>query len=193
MMKILPSNEIREIEAKANQSGISYLRLMENAGSACAKAIRKKFDKTTRRNVTIVCGKGKNGGDGYVIARKLAENEYNVNVVLTSREPSVGDAGEMLSRIRGTDIGIYLYDDDTELCEELIVGADITVDAVFGTGFKGAADEKNARIFKAISKSLGYTVSIDIPSGIEADSGYVKGAAVKAQMTIAVMALKIHS
>ena len=59
MMKILPSNEIREIEAKANQSGISYLRLMENAGSACAKAIRKKFDKTTRRNVTIVCGKGK--------------------------------------------------------------------------------------------------------------------------------------
>ena len=54
MMKILPSNEIREIEAKANQSGISYLRLMENAGSACAKAIRKKFDKTTRRNVTIV-------------------------------------------------------------------------------------------------------------------------------------------
>lgn len=190
MMKILPSNEIREIEAKANQSGISYLRLMENAGSACAKAIRKKFDKTTRRNVTIVCGKGKNGGDGFVIARKLAENEYNVNVVLTSREPPVGDAGEMLSRIRGTDIGIYLYDDDTELCEELIVGADITVDAVFGTGFKGAADEKNARIFKAISKSLGYTVSIDIPSGIEADSGYVKGAAVKAQMTIAVMALK---
>lgn len=93
----------------------------------------------------------------------------------------------MLSRIRGTDIGIYLYDDDTELCEELIVGADITVDAVFGTGFKGAADEKNARIFKAISKSLGNTVSIDIPSGIEADSGYVKGAAVKAQMTIAVM------
>ncbi|HRL87687.1 MAG TPA: NAD(P)H-hydrate epimerase, partial [Candidatus Fimenecus sp.] len=190
MMKILPSNEIREIEAKANQSGISYLRLMENAGSACAKAIRKKFDKTTRRNVTVVCGKGKNGGDGYVIARKLAENEYNVNVVLTSREPPVGDAGEMLSRIRGTDIGIYLYDDDTELCEELIVGADITVDAVFGTGFKGAADEKNAHIFKAISKSLGYTVSIDIPSGIEADSGYVKGAAVKAQMTIAVMALK---
>ena len=137
-----------------------------------------------------MCGKGKNGGDGYVIARKLAENEYNVNVVLTSREPPVGDAGEMLSRIRGTDIGIYLYDDDTELCEELIVGADITVDAVFGTGFKGAADEKNAHIFKAISKSLGYTVSIDIPSGIEADSGYVKGAAVKAQMTIAVMALK---
>lgn len=108
MMKILLSNEIREIEAKANQSGISYLRLMENAGSACAKAIRKKFDKTTKRNVTVVCGKGKNGGDGYVIARKLAENEYNVNVVLTSREPPVGDAGEMLSRIRGTDIGIYL-------------------------------------------------------------------------------------
>ena len=77
MMKILPSNEIREIEYKADQSGISYLRLMENAGSACAKAIRKKFDKTAKRNVTIICGKGKNGGDGFVIARKLAENEYN--------------------------------------------------------------------------------------------------------------------
>ncbi|HAQ28353.1 MAG TPA: NAD(P)H-hydrate epimerase, partial [Ruminococcaceae bacterium] len=190
MMKILPSNEIREIEYKADQSGISYLRLMENAGSACAKAIRKKFDKTAKRNVTIICGKGKNGGDGFVIARKLAENEYNVNVVLASREPSVGDAGEMLSRIRGTDIGIYFYDDDAELCEELIGGADIAVDAIFGTGFKGAANEKYAHIFEIISESGAYTVSIDIPSGTEADSGNVSGAAVKAQMTIAVMALK---
>ena len=60
----------------------------------------------------------------------------------------------MLSRIRGTDIGIYLYDDDTELCEELIVGAGITVDAVFGTGFKGAADERtrtSSRLYQKAS------------------------------------------
>ena len=74
MIRILSAQEIKAVEAAANDSGITYLRLMENAGAACAKAIRQRFDGTQKRSVTVLCGKGKNGGDGFVIARKLFEN-----------------------------------------------------------------------------------------------------------------------
>ena len=87
MIKILSSQQIREVENMANEGGITFLRLMENAGSACAKVIRNRFDDTGLRRALIVCGKGKNGGDGYVIARKLSENGYKVTVLLTMGEP----------------------------------------------------------------------------------------------------------
>ena len=62
MMRFLNSEQIKAVEAAADESGISYLRLMENAGAACAKAIRTRFDPTDKRRVVVLCGKGKNGG-----------------------------------------------------------------------------------------------------------------------------------
>lgn len=190
MMKILTSAQIKELESKADESGISYLRLMENAGSACAKAIRQRFDKTDKRSVAMVCGKGKNGGDGFVAARKLFENGYDVKVIFTDGRPVAENSVEMLSRIHEMDITFQNYDEDKNLAERTIVSADIIVDAVFGTGFRGSADEKFSRIFKVMSQSKGYVVSIDLPSGMEADSNAVNGEIVKADLTIAIIALK---
>lgn len=87
MMRILSAEQIKAVEAAADKSGISYLRLMENAGAACAKAVRMRFDRTEKRNVIVLCGKGKNGGDGFVAARKLYENGYAVRVVLVLGMP----------------------------------------------------------------------------------------------------------
>lgn len=190
MMKILTSAQIKELESKADESGISYLRLMENAGAACAKVIRKRFDKTDKRNVVVVCGKGKNGGDGFVTARKLFENGYKVIVLFAAGMPVAENSSEMLSRIREMDITFINYDEDKTKAERSIVSADIIVDAVFGTGFLGSADEKFTRIFKVMSQSRGFVVSVDLPSGMEADTSLIKGEIVKADLTIAIIALK---
>lgn len=190
MMKILTADKIKELEQRADESGISYLRLMENAGAACAKVIRKRFSQTDKRNVIVVCGKGKNGGDGFVTARKLCENGYSVRVLFAAGRPVAEDSVEMLSRILEMDISFQNYDDDKAEAERSIVSADIIVDAIFGTGFKGAADEKFSRIFKVMSQSGGYVVSIDLPSGMQADKNTADGEIVRADLTIAITALK---
>lgn len=190
MMKILSEEQIKELERSADESGISYLRLMENAGSACAKVIRQRFDKTDKRNVIVVCGKGKNGGDGFVAARKLCENGYNVRVLFAAGKPDAENSVEMLSRIREMNIAFQNYDEDKTAAERSIVSADIIVDAIFGTGFRGTADEKFSRIFKVMTQSSGYVVSIDLPSGVEADKNTACGTVVKADLTIAIIALK---
>lgn len=190
MIKILSSQQIREVENMANEGGITFLRLMENAGSACAKVIRNKFDDTGLRRVLIVCGKGKNGGDGYVIARKLSENGYKVTVLLTMGEPVADTAREMLERIKNSGVQIENYCDNDEKYDLLIQDSDIIVDCVFGTGFSGVPDERLQRLFKKMSESNGYVVSIDLPSGMCADSSELLAPCVKADMTISVIALK---
>lgn len=190
MMKILSSSQIREIEASADKNGITYLRLMENAGSACAKVIRNRFDETGLRRVTVVCGKGKNGGDGFVIARKLNDNGYKVNVILAMGMPQADTASEMYSRLQNTSVDIEMLDENNKNQMSRISDCDILVDCVFGTGFKGTADEKCAKLFNMITESNAYVVSIDLPSGMSADSNKIEGAVVKADLTIAAIALK---
>ncbi len=190
MIKILSSQQIKEVENIANESGISYLRLMENAGSACAKEIRNKFDDTGLRNVLVVCGKGKNGGDGFVIARKLFENGYRVSVMLTLGEPVADTAGEMYSRVKEMNIPIVEYCENSDKCDRIIENCDIIVDCIFGTGFSGVPDERMRGIFKKISESRGYVVSVDLPSGMYADRNEIMFAPVKADMTVSVIALK---
>ena len=91
-MRVLTVEETRKIEKLANETGFSYMQLMENAGSYCAKIIRKTFENTSKRDVLVVCGKGRNGGDGFVIARKLFENGYNVTVMM-----AMGPSADALS------------------------------------------------------------------------------------------------
>ena len=83
-MRLLSSDEMKQVEQYTAKYGLSYQRMMENAGAACARNIRNivENDTTPRRNAVIVCGKGNNGGDGFVVARKLFEAGANVIVVL---------------------------------------------------------------------------------------------------------------
>lgn len=190
MIKILSCSQVRQIEETASESGISYLRLMENAGSACAKVIRNRFDKTSLRRVTVICGKGKNGGDGFVIARKLNDNGYSVNVILAMGKPSADTACEMFARLGDTSVDIELFDKNNSNQLSRISDCDILVDCIFGTGFKGVPDEKTAEIFELINQSRAYVVSVDIPSGLCADSSEIEGPAVRADMTVASIAYK---
>ena len=93
MSLVLNCNNIKELELRAVGLGMSWLRLMENAGSAAAKEIRDRFDNVDL-NIVVVCGKGNNGGDGFVIARKLLEKFNNIKLI-TIGKPTTESAKEM--------------------------------------------------------------------------------------------------
>lgn len=188
-MRVLTVDKMRKVEQLANDSGISYLQLMENAGSYCARIIRKTFENTNKRKVLVVCGKGKNGGDGFVIARKLSENGYSVTVMMAASLPADSDSSEMLSRIRAMGIPVVHYDRGGTT-DKFFDNAQIIVDCIFGIGFHGEADAVTASVFDKINSSSASVISIDIPSGLSGDSGNVDTTAVNADMTIAVASLK---
>lgn len=190
MIPILTTQEIKALEAAADAQGISYLRLMENAGSACAKTIRTRFDKTDKRKVVVLCGKGKNGGDGFVAARKLQENGYDVRVFLTCGTPTAENAQEMFERLTELEIPVDPYDAASDRQHARLQEADIIIDAVFGTGFSGILPESLQELFAFLRSCKGYVVSIDLPSGLSADTNLVESGAVYADLTISVMALK---
>ena len=191
-MLVLTVNDIRKVEKNANDSCISYLQLMENAGSYCARVIRKAFENTNKRNVLVVCGKGKNGGDGFVIARKLLENGYNVTVMMTDGLPVDEESSEMLSRIRASGVQIVYYDSKAENTAEnkYFDNAQIIVDCVFGIGFHGEATDSAKSVFERINNSKATVVSVDVPSGLYGDSGVVPECHVKADITVAINCLK---
>ena len=133
-MKIYTEKQMRAAEKTAADAGMAYLRLMENAGSACSAQIKKRVRRD--RKVAVLCGKGKNGGDGFVIARKLSEDGFAVAVLLVFGAPKDADAAFMFSKLSGTQVKVFdLTQNDAP--KRLIPEADVLVDAVFGIGFRG--------------------------------------------------------
>ena len=190
MMRILTAEQIRALEAAADESGISYLRLMENAGAACAKAIRTRFDDTNKRRVVVLCGKGKNGGDGFVVARKLFENGYDVHVLLVQGPPKADNAREMFGWLRELEQPVEAYSPQSERQHALLKNADLLVDAVFGTGFSGVLPQELQALFDTVAPLPAVKISIDLPSGVCADDPAVEGRPFCADLTLSVMALK---
>jgi ADP-dependent NAD(P)H-hydrate dehydratase / NAD(P)H-hydrate epimerase len=156
------------------------LELMERAGGAAAVAAVRHFADADR--FTVWCGTGANGGDGFVAARILHEAGRAVEVVLAGAEDKVkGDARENLARVKG--LGIRFAETGRS--------ADVIVDALFGTGFRGAPRTDAVRHIEEIN-SLGVPVlSLDVPSGVDASTGEVAGPAVEADVTVTFHAPKV--
>ena len=173
-------------ETKAVERGATFAGLMERAGTESARIIYENFCKD-KRNVLIISGKGKNGGDGFVISRRLTELGCNTLVLLPCGKP----ADEIsLNNLNMLDEGIIYETDDYA---NLIKYSDVIVDCLFGTGFKGSLDEKCAALAKAVNTSGKTVVSIDIPSGAVCNTAEITGEVIEADMTIAISALKpIH-
>ena len=187
-MKIFDCKKMREIEAKANEAGYSYLSMMENAGKNCSKYIIKilKNKKLTNCKVCILCGKGNNGGDGLVIARCLSENNYDVSVILTHHQMSTDISLQMYNELSGTDVRIYDIYKDAENAINCIMESDTIVDCIFGIGFRGSIDESTGELIYNINRMKKLIISIDIPSGLEGDGKAPEGEHINADFTLAV-------
>ena len=191
-MRLLKSDEMKRVDAHANQFGLSYQRMMENAGSACARNIRSIVEKEqgVRRNVAILCGKGNNGGDGFVIARKLLESGYRVCLILVSGYPGTGEAKYMYKLMTELNVPTVWYDADQPKAMQTVKSADVIVDAVFGFSFYGTINPELAKLFKLVNDSEAMVFAVDMPSGAYCDSGLCDENCIRADYTIAVSALK---
>jgi len=176
-MKIVSAPEMQDIDRLTTERHkIPSLTLMENAGSAVARFVLRQHPKA--QQIIVICGKGNNGGDGFVAARKLHEAGKQVKVLLLGAIEDVkGDASEMLRLMPVLPTGLRSPEKVTSI-RPLLDSADLILDAVFGTGFHPPLPELAAKIFEHIQRSSVPVVSVDVPSGIDADSFTVNQSAV---------------
>ena len=183
-MKVLTAAEIRGLEECAVESGVTMEQLMEQAGTTCAQFILEKTD-VEDKNVVILCGKGNNGGDGYVIARVLSKAGAKVTVVLMQGAPATALSRQTYDKLhRGIEIIL------PKTAGEVIDRADIIVDAVFGFGFQGKLPMTMEATVERANASKALRISVDLPSGAECDTGAVEGVCFKADWTVAFTAMK---
>jgi NAD(P)H-hydrate epimerase len=165
------------------EEGVPSLELMEAAGRALAEAV---VGVAPQGPVRVVCGKGNNGGDGFVAARLLRELGFAVEVLLLwPAEEVKGDAAANLARVEAEQVG-----PDNGIGERLR-GSGAVVDAIFGTGFSGAPREPAAAAIAAINDCGAPVLACDVASGVDASSGEVAGVAVKADLTVTFHAAKL--
>lgn len=163
------------------EQGIPSLELMEAAGRAVAEVVAELAPEGP---VRVVCGKGNNGGDGFVAARSLREMGFEVEVLLLwPGEELRGDAAVNFERVGGQFV-------ESDLAGRLD-GSGAVVDAIFGTGFEGAPREPAAGAIRAINGCGAPVVACDIASGVDASSGEVAGEAVGADVTVSFHAAKL--
>ena len=166
-MLILSPDEIRNAEDKANENGLSFDDMMESAGAGCAGHILLNYPDA--RNIVILCGKGKNGGDGFVIARYLKENGRNVSVIKAFSCPSDSLSEKNRELIDGI-VNICDGSHVTKSIINLINSADIIVEAVFGIGFSGVLPENISELFAVCKASPATRIAIDIPGGLTSEN-----------------------
>ena len=168
-MKIVTTAEMREIDRLTTERhSIPSLTLMENAGSAVARFVLRQYPKA--HQIIVICGKGNNGGDGFVAARKLHEAGKQIRVLLLGAVEDVkGDASEMLKLMPVLPTGLRSLEKIPTI-RPLLESADLILDAVFGTGFHPPLPELAAKAFEYIQSSNVPVVSVDVPSGIDTDS-----------------------
>jgi NAD(P)H-hydrate epimerase len=193
---VMSRQEVRRFDSQAiNELGIPGVVLMENAGRSCAELIKEKLSGIDRPKVCIFCGTGNNGGDGYVIARHLLNSRFKVTVVICGdREKIKGDARinlDILERI-GQPVEMLnpLEPDIDTRVGSLVHDADVVVDSLFGTGLSGQLSTEYCRLIKAINALSRLILAVDIPSGLDCDSGEPLGAAIRATWTITFVAVK---
>ena len=179
--------QMKQIEHDADAAGLSYTQMMENAGQAATKVLLEKKDF---RTAAVFCGTGNNGGDGFVLARRLHEVGKQVRLVLVGGNPKTPDAILNLERAQALGIPIKPLDDLTEEDKTWILNVDTVVDALYGTGFHGELRPAGKSACDLINQSQGFCLALDLPSGLNADTGVAAEGTIQADLTVTFHASK---
>jgi ADP-dependent NAD(P)H-hydrate dehydratase / NAD(P)H-hydrate epimerase len=168
-MKILTATEMRETDRVTSERfGVPSHKLMENAGSVVADFVLSLYPSATRFGV--ICGKGNNGGDGFVAARKLHEAGRAVRVLLLAEPAELrGDAATMFAKLP---VGVVMAKSSAELKQEparTVFDSDVLIDAILGTGFRPPVSGLYAEAIAELNASPATIIAVDIPSGADAD------------------------
>lgn len=189
-MKVVTAAEMRQIDQDTIEGiGIPGIVLMETAGSAIVRVIEQHYP--TCQRIGIFAGKGNNGGDGIVIARQLAHIGRDVRLFLVSPPDSfTGEAQINLQIARN--LGLRIEEILTGMAVESdpflnhIASCELLVDAIFGTGLRGTVRDPIATVIDAINRLPIPILSVDLPSGLDADTGHPLGTCVRADRTVTI-------
>ncbi|MCF7886858.1 MAG: NAD(P)H-hydrate epimerase [Candidatus Omnitrophica bacterium] len=192
-MNTITAEQMKKVDKAAiDEFGIPSLVLMENAGRAASDiAYNMLIDK--KNTVICICGKGNNGGDGFVCTRHLINKGVNVLVFLTcSRDKLKGDAKINFSILEKMNISIYelTQEDNFTNLENEIINSELVIDAIFGIGISGKIREPYSTIIEIINKNKDKILALDIPSGLDATEGFSLGSCIKADKTVTFAAPK---
>lgn len=170
---VLSVAQMYRADALAIAAGVPGVVLMENAGAGVAAAILRRF---RRQPVAVLCGPGNNGGDGFVVARRLRDRGWPVRLALLGERGALkGDAAAMAARWSG---------DVEPLATGVLDGAGLVVDAIFGAGLARAVDGSAAEMIAAVTARRLPVVAIDVPSGLDGESGTARGPVFQAALTV---------
>ncbi|MGH7039702.1 MAG: NAD(P)H-hydrate dehydratase [Stellaceae bacterium] len=173
-LALLTPSEMAAVDRVSVAAGVPEASLMENAGRAVADAIRQRWPRP--RPVTVLCGPGNNGGDGFVAARHLAASGWAVRVGLFGeRDRLAGTAAHHAGLWQGA---------VEPASPALLDGAELIVDALFGAGLKRAVAGDAKRLVAAMSNSDAPIVAVDVPSGLDGATGEIRGIAAQADLTV---------
>lgn len=187
-MYIATTEEMRKLDRTAIENlGIPGVVLMENAGLKVVEVISRVLGELKGKKVTVLAGKGNNGGDGFVIARHLLNRGAEVKTLLLANPEEVsGDARINLDILQRMGHKIYpaVNANSLNIIRVALAYTDLIVDAIYGTGFRGELSEHVGRVVEAVNISQKPVVAVDIPSGVEGDTGKVNGPCIRAAHTV---------
>lgn len=185
-MKVVTGAEMRQIDQDTIEGiGIPGIVLMETAGNAVVGAIEQHYP--TAQRIGILVGKGNNGGDGLVIARQLAHTGHDVHICLVSpAESFTGEAAINLQIAKNLGLRIKVILGEKEAWKRWMPNCELLVDAIFGTGLRGVVRDPIASFIDAINSLSAPILSVDLPSGLDADTGNPLGICVQADRTVTI-------
>lgn len=188
-MNEVTAAEMKQLEQRADAAGLSYRQMMENAGAAAARLALRAVPEA--KSAAIFCGKGNNGGDGFVAARHLANAGLAVRIFLVEGEPVTTDAVYNCGLARDMGLPVLALDALNQPEQaEFLKGADLVLDGVYGTGFHEALRPAGLAAARWMNEAPGKVLALDLPSGLEADSGIAAEGAVQAELTVTFHAAK---
>ena len=194
----ISSNQMYEIENMGHSKfGMKKVLMMENAGFGVADFIIKKFKNKpiSKLKILAICGSGNNGGDAMVTARHLTCSSINLKVIFLGDPSSIKTEEaltnfEIISKMNKTIELIISSKVDTKVKKQ-ILNADIIIDGIFGTGIKGEIQDPHLSIIKLINKSKAYIIAVDIPSGLNPNTGEITSNVIRANTTITFHRIKL--
>ncbi|AQS60136.1 bifunctional ADP-dependent NAD(P)H-hydrate dehydratase/NAD(P)H-hydrate epimerase [Desulforamulus ferrireducens] len=187
-MRVVTAAEMKEIDLQASEVyGVPSIVLMENAGIRVVEVIESIVSEVKDKVITILVGKGNNGGDGLVVARHLLNRGAQVKLLLLADpEEFRGDARVNLNIWQKLGQPFYQVNqlNGINIVKVALLNTHLVVDAIYGTGFRGTVNERVGRVIELINASNLPVVAVDIPSGLEADTGQASGPCIKASHTV---------
>ena len=169
MIRFYTKQQMQQMERAAVGRGTTMQQLMEEAGAAAVRHIRKKGPAEGKK-IAILCGKGNNGGDGFVCARLLSRMGARVAVILAEGFPA-SDLAKNAYGAMGTLVNVLDWQKNPETCRRAVQQADVIVDGLYGFSFHGELRPPVAALTRVANGSPGLRISLDLPSGVECDTG----------------------